>query len=337
MIKCIHIYLIILVTVSIYSQPVPPVKVEVCPGITEIPVMDGLADEGFWSEDQTLSIFSLSNEADWTGETDYHITFKMAWGWSYFYTLVTITDDIEHTWNGTDGNPWEFDNVEWFFQLDTQTVPTTYTDNTIQIRFNRGETGFQASSFRSGITTDDFQWFSENNADGWVLECAIPWSNIMPDGSLPEDIDDWIEDGGIIGFDLSGADSDGTEPLVGDRGNGTQMAWDEDGESGDIHDGTEDNAWNNTSVFGYLYLSYITDIIETAYRKTHILLYPNPANDYLHLTTYQNHRKISIYSLVGQLIIESKIRNSSIDVSSIKPGIYVAVIDETDVVKFIKE
>jgi len=110
--------------------------------------------------------YSASGEGDWTGEADYHIIMKFAWGWSYFYTFIKVYDDVEHSWNGADGNPWEFDNVEWFFQLDTHTFPSTYTDNTIQMRFNRSEAGFQSSTFRAGITVEDFQWYSENTANG---------------------------------------------------------------------------------------------------------------------------------------------------------------------------
>ena len=345
--KLIFLILLILLAKSTFAQPVPPVKVADCPAITAVPEMDGKDDEGFWSTEQTLTIFSLSSAADWTGESDYDITFKMAWGWSYFYIYVVIKDDVNHSWNGADGNAYEFDNVEWFFQLDTHTVPTTYNDNTVQIRFNRGAAGFQSSTFRSGITEEDFLWYAENTTDGWVLECAIPWTNVMPNGSLPEDIYDWIESGRPIGFDLSGGDSDGTDPLAGDRAGGTQTAWDADGVEGDTADGTEDLAWNNTSVFGYLCMfgRCIPDSIpdsdgpipEDNTTASEIELFPNPVKDYLRMKSPQNHQKITIYSLTGELILESKKLNIPIDVSFIKPGLYIAVFDDTNAVKFVKE
>lgn len=345
--KCLLILILVVFTHLIHSQPIPPVKVADCPGITEVPVIDGLADEGFWSDDQTLTIFSLSSEADWNGDADFRPTMKFAWGWSYFYTYVYMTDEVDHSWDGTNGNAWEFDNVEWFFQLDTQTVPTTYTDNTIQMRFNRGDAGFQSSTFRSGITEEDFLWYSENTPDGWVVECAIPWTNIMPDGSLPEDIHDWIEIGGLIGFDLSCADSDGDDPLVGARGTGTQTAWDEDGEPGDVTDGTEDNAWNNTSVFGYLYLDdgliedrwpdSIPEAINEHSENLEIKLFPNPVFDKFYLTEKNQYSGLDIYSAKGELVLKKVITNSSIDVSALKPGIYIAVFDNIETIKFIKE
>jgi hypothetical protein len=186
------LFTLILITIvySINSQPVPPVKVADCPHITEVPVIDGLANEPHWSPDQELTIFNLLFEGDWTGEADFDITFKMAWGWSYFYVLATIKDDVDHSWSGTSGNPWEFDNVELFFQLDTMTVPSDYTDNTNQLRFNRGsngEPGWKSSTFRkdpdgNDYTQDIFMTYWENTSDGWIFEAAIPWINIMPDG-----------------------------------------------------------------------------------------------------------------------------------------------------------
>jgi hypothetical protein len=61
--KCILSLILIAFSFSIYSQPIPPVKVEDCPDVTiiDIPTMDGNVNEVFWSADQSLTIFSLSN------------------------------------------------------------------------------------------------------------------------------------------------------------------------------------------------------------------------------------------------------------------------------------
>jgi hypothetical protein len=176
---------------------------------------------------------------------------KFAWDYSNFYLYVNITDDVEHSWNGTIGNPWEFDCIELHFQLDTQTVPSAYTDNTVQLRLSRGDAGFISSTMRSGLDAADILYYWENTADGWLAECAIPWVFMLPNGALPEDIMDYLP---LIGFDMMISDSDGFDPNVGERNSGTQIAWDADGVPDDTADGTEDNAWNNTSVFGYLNL-----------------------------------------------------------------------------------
>lgn len=323
---------IMLFTSTAFTQPEPPVKVEDCPAIDEVPVIDGLMDEGFWSPDQTFNIFSLSSEDDWTGEADFNVVLNFAWGWSYFYIFVTITDDVEHNWDGANGNSYEFDAIEAFFQLDTQTVPTGYTDNTIQHRFNRGEAGWSSSTFRADITEEAYETYWENTAEGWLVEAAIPWTNVMPDGSLPDDIMDWIESGGLIGFDLQGADSDGTDPLVGARASGTQMMWDEDGEEGDTADGTEDNAWNNTSVFGYLNMigDPIASTQEVAAEGT-FNVYPNPVTNTINISGVNG--PVEIYNIAGVHVMT--IETNTADVSNLASGVYIAVTENAQV-KFVK-
>jgi hypothetical protein len=328
-------FAIMLYASTALSQPVPPVRVADCPAITSVPVIDGLDDESWWSPEQDFTIFSLSAEGDWTGDADFKPTMKFAWGWSYFYTYVYMTDDVDHSWDGTNGNPWEFDNVEWFFQLDTVTAPTAYTDNTIQMRFNRGsngEPGWQSSTFRDGQSGDNYITYWENTADGWLVECAIPWTNIMPSGSLPDDIHDWIESGSLIGFDVSCADSDGTDPNVGDRANGTQTAWDADGDEGDTADGTEDNAWNNTSVFGYLNLmgDPVLSTQEIAAENS-FNVYPNPVTNTININGANG--PVEIYNIAGVHVMT--IETSTADVSHLAPGVYIAVF-ENQSMKFVK-
>ncbi len=237
-----------------FGQPIPPVKTADCPAVSEEIYIDGLDDENSWSEVQEFTIFSLSNEADWQGEADLSAEMKFAWDYEYFYVFVDVMDDIEHNWDGENGNFWEFDCIQLYFQLDTITVPPAYTESTLEMRFNRGDAGWISNELqmRNGYTGGNIETLWENTADGWVVEAAIPWMSIMPEGSLPENVMEYIN--GLIGFDMMISDSDGDDPTVGDRGNGTQMMWDEDGDEGDTADGTEDLAWNNTSTFGYLEL-----------------------------------------------------------------------------------
>jgi hypothetical protein len=329
LIPCFIAGAIMLFASTAFSQPIPPVRLADCPPITEVPTIDGLYSEAFWSPEQDMTRFN-EMDGDWDGESDFTTSFKMAWGWSYFYAIVRITDDIDHSWNGSDGNAYEFDNIEFFFQLDTCTVPNTYTDNTIQLRYNRGAAGWQSSTFRSGQTADNFLTFSENTADGWVLECGIPWTNIMPDGSLPEDIEDWInKDNRVIGFDISCADSDSNDPLVGMRSTGSQAAWDEDGEVGDIADGTEDTAWNNTRVFGYLtmidnsHTDYFPpqepDATPVVTVDNGFKLYPNPAANTL--SVYGATNPVEIYTIAGVLVMT--IETGSADISRLTSGLYI--------------
>jgi hypothetical protein len=329
LIPCIMACAIVQFASTAFSQPVPPVRLADCPPITEVPTIDGLDSEAFWSPEQDMTRFS-EMEGDWDGESDFTTSFKMAWSWSYFYAIVKITDEVDHSWNGSDGLAYEFDNIEFYFQLDTCTVPNTYTDNTIQLRYNRGAVGWQSSTFRAGQTADNFLTYSENTADGWVLECGIPWTNIMPDGSLPEDIHNWIKaDNRIIGFDMLCRDSDGNDPLVGVLTVFSQTAWDEDGEVGDIADGTEDNAWQDTRVFGYLNMvddphadvfpPENPDAAPVVAVDNGFKVYPNPAANTL--SVYGATNPVEIYTIAGVHVMT--IETGIADISHLASGIYI--------------
>jgi hypothetical protein len=319
---------IMLFASSAFSQPIPPVRLAYCLAVTEAPIIDGLDKEPYWSPEQDMTRYS-EFDGNWDGPDDFTTSFKVAWDWSYFYAIVKITDDIENSWDGSDGYAYEFDNIDFYIQLDTCTVPGTYTDNTIQMSYNRGAAGWQASKFRSGQTADNFLTFSENTADGWVLECGIPWTNIMPDGSLPEDIHDWINaESHLIGFDLSCGDSDANDPPFG-RPTGILTAWDEDGEAGDVADGTEDSAWNSTRVFGYLNMidNSQPDVFPPAAPNAAPVVtvdngfkvFPNPASNSLSIDGALN--TVEIYTIAGVRVMT--IETGTADISRLASGMYI--------------
>jgi len=71
-----------------------------------------------------------------------------------------------------------------------------------------------------------------------------------------------------------------------------------------------------------------------------ISVYPNPANDILFLNGSTNFT-YQIFDISGKLIQASSIQNSSIDISTIAPGIYSIKIIDTNgnmsTQKFVKQ
>ncbi|MGX7667553.1 T9SS type A sorting domain-containing protein [Flavobacterium pedocola] len=58
-------------------------------------------------------------------------------------------------------------------------------------------------------------------------------------------------------------------------------------------------------------------------------MYPNPANDILHITTNANGVKtVAIYDVVGKQVLNTTTANESISVASLNPGIYMVKITE---------
>ena len=232
---------------AISAQYVEPVRTMNVPVVTSPMVMDGQASESSWSNTQNTVIF---NDDGWEGTSDLGGYFKLTWDMTYLYLFADIADDYEHNFDpdGSYSPSYTFDCIEFYIDLDTNNNTFIYDENTIQLRFNRGVAGIQIPG-RADV--EDYNYYWENTNNGWLVEVAIPWTCAMPDGSLPEDILDYIDS--PMGFDLSFSDSDNSNGIVEEGNRDAQTVWDSD-DPDDPYDRTEDNAWNNTLVFGIISL-----------------------------------------------------------------------------------
>jgi len=84
-------------------------------------------------------------------------------------------------------------------------------------------------------------------------------------------------------------------------------------------------------IYYYSTNTYVTEQDKTLFD---ILISPNPANDYLTLSSNQNNAKIEIFSTLGIKVLESEYKEK-IDVSGLAPGVYFVRIGGK-VSKFIK-
>ena len=78
------------------------------------------------------------------------------------------------------------------------------------------------------------------------------------------------------------------------------------------------------------------------YSTSKFKIYPNPANDILHLTLEENDFSIKIFNLLGSEIrdYQTNVHNKTVDISNIKKGIYIIKIfsgKEREIIKFIKK
>jgi hypothetical protein len=84
--------------------------------------------------------------------------------------------------------------------------------------------------------------------------------------------------------------------------------------------GTYTGSWMSLlefRVFGEDLLS-----IENLSSTEQVLLWPNPATTTIHLSSYKDFNKLSVYDTLGKLIFSQVIHEESIDISNLKPGIY---------------
>jgi hypothetical protein len=312
------------------ATPVQPYRCTYVPaayGRASAPVLDGIVDDVYGGEQSTDWIYP-DQQSTYGGPDDFTAVFHLCYDLDYLYMIAIITDDVEEYYDWSYSDPWMFDNVEVFLRLDTNTTYTAYDSLTVQLRICRGLDSVQEPG---NVVRSEFGYYMETpTGTGWVTEVAIPWAAAADGGTLPEDFIEDILFGGAIGFDFSGADSDNTD---GDSTTGNrdyQTAWDLDGQ-----DGTEDQAWQNVTVFGYItFQLWMDNVAISVFNENVIKVYPNPANNTLRFEI-EGLKSYEIYSINGTQVLAGE-TSGNVDISSLKSGLYVAQIGNESV-RFVKE
>jgi len=296
-----------------YAGHLIPMRTMIIPLANNVVTIDGAADEAFWSASQATEAF---NKTGCATEQDFTFAFKVCYDAEYLYILGTVTDDVDNSTpdNGAT-NPWTFDNVEPFIDLDTNNsgVVTAYDSNTIQLRINRGMDSVQQFV---RATRADYKLYWENTSDGWLFEVAIPWKAVLAASEETADIMPFFAPGVVSGFDMGGADSDaapGTPDL-----RDCQTAWDNDDPSDDA-DRTEDNAWNNRSVFGTVTFEEYSSVKPATTTSTTV--FPNPTNGLVTITNISGVTSVEVMNIAGQVVSTQKF-DGTVDMSQLESGIY---------------
>jgi hypothetical protein len=312
-----------LCTGSAFATPVQPYRsMEVFYAWPAPPDLDGVVDDAYSAEQSTDWMYP-DQQASYGGPSDFTAVFHLCYDWEYLYMIAIITDDVEEDYDWNYSDPWMFDNVELFLQLDTNTTYTAYDSLTVQLRICRGLDSVQEPG---RAARSDFGYYMEPQSEtGWIVETAIPWTCAMGGSMDPGDFDLCP----AIGFDFSGADSDDTDgnPAIGNRD--YQTAWDLDGQ-----DGTEDQAWQNVTVFGYITSWSCHEWYVPNFSENNIKAYPNPTDNILTFDI-EALQPYEIYSINGTQVLAGE-TTGTVDISSLKSGLYVARIGNESV-KFVKE
>ncbi|MBN1118293.1 MAG: T9SS type A sorting domain-containing protein [Bacteroidales bacterium] len=303
----------------LFAQHEAPIRTEYCPAIcslADVPFIDGVADEASWSAEMALT--EMFNAAGYNGnESDLSGYVKVCWNNANLYFFADITDDVAINWDGGSTNSYDQDNVEVFLDLDTTIINAdgAYIGDELQLRYNRGYNVYTGNAPRNGASFDDF--VQVNGSGSWQVEAVIPWLSFMPEGTLPEDVHDYLfVNAGAIGFDVAFADND-TE-LGTNRD--AQMAWDADVEG---EGATEDNAWKDTRVFGTINLAFTWDA--TTYTNSEqIEIYPNPAHSELRYKKLVGVNKIELINLTGQKlkVVNVSSEEITLNLEDLIPGTY---------------
>ena len=99
----------------------------------------------------------------------------------------------------------------------------------------------------------------------------------------------------------------------------------------------EQNIWFNTRLFGCISLSTVLAVPEI--QPVEKRVFPNPAGNLIHVRDLEAGSSISIYSQSGIKVLNIERVNPeiTIDISTLTDGIYTAVINGKEIVRFIRE
>ena len=336
-------FLISSVSFAQLTEPIETLSVPAIESVDDFITLDGLITEGGWSD--AVPVGELFNSPDdFDGDADLSANFYTCWNNVGFYVAFEVQDNEAHNYDGetVDGNnSWEFDNVELFFNIDTAGVSSSgnYAPDGIQMRFCRGLSGSDGmpgwgngEPGKDTMTTDTTYQYDAvpteytlaDQSSSWSIEILVPWGYIVPTGTLPEDIHDYIEaQKAAIGFDVSVADSDGTEAQVGARD--AQMAWDADVAGSGTE---EDNAWQDLRVLGVVSLAGTPISSVTTTSASGVEVYPNPSSNVINFNNLNGVNSIEIINMLGQTIqtVDVAGQNVVLSVSNLAAGNYIAVL-----------
>jgi hypothetical protein len=154
------------------------------------------------------------------GPQDLSASFRMAWSAEALLVHVLVTDEQVVSSSETD---YSNDNVEVYVDADNSR-PSSYGARQFQFRVVAGsEDVFEKEGRSDGVAA---RYASSD--DGYTVTLTIPWTTLGVTASA----------GAFIGLEVQVADNDGS-------GRESKLAW----------SATEDNAWEDPSVFGKARLS----------------------------------------------------------------------------------
>lgn len=171
------------------------------------PVIDGRLSEPSWKNGMPIDINrpdQVKNIVNWGGETDLSGKGYLKWNPAYLYLGIEVQDDV-HYQKGTGGDMWQGDSVQ--FAIDTGRADGVGSAENNEFGVALGEQGPMVWRWLStggrptgALTTVQAAVYRSGNLTSYEL--AIPWSELLPEGSV-------ANTGDTFGFSILINESDG--------------------------------------------------------------------------------------------------------------------------------
>jgi hypothetical protein len=301
----------------------------------ETMTMDGAADEASYGAENAVT-WCWNPSSGIIAARDLGGFFKVCYDKQNLYLFCKITDDTAGIYPAGNPDPYNFDNVELFIDMDStinlvsnlgsynQSTHADTTTDANQYRWNRqvsdSSTGNKARNGKSLNTIGE-----SDPGTFWTVEVAVPWMATMPTAATIESLNAWFAQ--TIGFDISFADNDAAAGVENRTG---QLAWESDTSAAGSK-AESDQAWHDTRDFGFASFEAIPVInaIKTI-DNTSINMYPVPATNVLNIANLDGANSIDFVNSLGQSVLTVSSINASsvaVNVSNLTSGVYMVRIN----------
>jgi hypothetical protein len=282
-------------------------------------VVDGIIDAG-WDDNEFLYIEKVSEEYSVEmelSEDDFLPKFKMSWYGNRLYFLMVVYDDFLYNPNDY---AWQNDGFSLNLDLGYE-MNRILDDNDHNLVMGWGK---PESSFIWTIVEElqdmailyDIIDYAEviDTANGFfIAELSFDVTELnMP---LP------LTEGVIFGLEIETIDYDGHENQSTFGRDQTAFWYSDNG-----------NSWDDRSVIGAIGLGKVglksaktqTSVAEITNENV-LLVYPQPAKDYITIKADETLTNVEIYNPLGELIFSNKVNSNSpnLDISSLSKGYYL--------------
>ncbi len=207
----------------------------------------------------------------------------------------------------------EFNNEDGFSLLRHQCFNYSTTNMTFNESMNDyGELRlFEETIVNITVASGKHAYFDASNGTAWKATSALNITGYDFSGANPSNIKFGSGDGALLADQLSAI------TLVGGADAGEEVALDAN---------------------GYLVLASTVGVKDI--NAFDFAIYPNPVIDELTITTNETIESVQVLDLVGKTVISTSVVNGSVNVSSLKSGIYVVKVNSSNgaaTSKFVKK
>ncbi len=217
------------------------------PRVEEAPEIDGELDEMWYNVTATKLLKVTDHTADYLPEDwqDAWGTYRVMWDEDNLYFYLNMQDDVKFI--PADGNPWDQDNVEIFFDSDNSKndQATSYDSCDVQWRWVRDRIDDNVNDATGG--PGDYVFMDTDS--GYTFELAIPVD------SLEALISFDLAEGHVFGWEVQVSDKDTSATDT----NSTGLKWWT----------TSNFGWNDPSSFGTAVLTdrEVSEILDVGYTE----------------------------------------------------------------------